>query len=43
MKIKDEFLLQAIKQAQTAMLEHSAPTKRLIETLSSRGGVERPL
>ena len=40
MKIKDEFLLLAIKQAQTAMLEHGAPTKRLMETLSSRGGVE---
>lgn len=40
MKLKEEFLLQAIKNAQTAMLEHGAPSKRLIDTLSSRGGVE---
>ena len=40
MKLKEEFLLQAIKNAQTAMLELGAPTKRLIDTLSSRGGVE---
>lgn len=40
MKIKEEFLLQAMKNAQTAMLEHGAPTKRLLQTLSERGGVE---
>lgn len=40
MKLKEEFQLQAMKSAQTAMLEHGAPTKRLLDTLSSRGGVE---
>ena len=40
MKLKEEFLLQALKNAQTAMLKHGAPTKRLMDTLSSRGGVE---
>lgn len=40
MKIKEEFQLQAMKNAQTAMLEHGAPTKRLVQTLSERGGVE---
>ena len=40
MKIKEEFQLQAMTNAQTAILEHGAPTKRLLDTLSSRGGVE---
>ena len=40
MKLKEDFQLQAMKQAQAAMLEHGAPTKRLLDTLSSRGGVE---
>ena len=40
MKAAQEFQLQAMKQAQTAMLEYGAPTKRLLDTLSSRGGVE---
>lgn len=40
MKLKDEFKLQALQNAQTAMLEHGAPTKRLISALQERGGVE---
>ena len=40
MKLKEDFQLQAMKQAQTAMLEHGAPTKRLLDTLAARGGVE---
>lgn len=40
MTLKEAFLLQALQQAQTAMLEHGAPTKRLMDTLSARGGVE---
>lgn len=40
MKLSLEFQLQAIKNAQTAMLQHGAPTKRLIDTLSSRGAME---
>ena len=40
MKLKEEFQFQAMANAQTAMLEHGAPTKRLLDTLASQGGVE---
>jgi len=40
MKPEEHFQKQAIQQAQTAMLAHGCPTKRLIETLQTRGGVE---
>jgi len=40
MKLKEEFKLLAMKNAQTAMLEHGCATKRLLDTLSARGGVE---
>ena len=40
MKLKEEFQLQAMKNAQTAMLDHGAPTKRLMDTLRAQGGVE---
>ena len=40
MTLKAEFQLRALAHAQTAMLEYGAPTKRLLDTLSSRGGVE---
>jgi len=34
------FQKEAIANAQTAMLAHGAPTKRLLQTLESRGGIE---
>lgn len=34
------FQKEAISNAQTAMLTHGAPTKRLLQNLESRGGVE---
>ena len=34
------FLLKAIENAQTAMLAHGCPTKRLIQNLQSYGGAE---
>ena len=40
MKTEEHFQKQALQQAQTAMLAHGCPTKRLIETLQTRGGVE---
>lgn len=40
MKLSQEFQLQAMKNAQTAMLSYGCPTKRLLQTLQSRGGVE---
>ncbi len=40
MTLAQQFQLQAIAQAQTAMLAHGCPTKRLMETLQEKGGVE---
>ncbi len=40
MKLEQEFTLQAIQNAQTAMLESGCPTKRLLQTLETKGGVE---
>lgn len=40
MKLEKEFLAEALSNAQTAMLSHGAPTKRLIATLQERGGSE---
>ena len=40
MKLEELFQKQAIQQAQTAMLAHGCPTKRLIETLQTRGAAE---
>ena len=40
MKLEQEFTLQAIQNAQTAMLELGCPTKRLLQTLQTRGGAE---
>lgn len=40
MKLDKEFQLQAMANAQTAMLAHSCPTKRLLQTLEAQGGVE---
>lgn len=40
MKLEKEFQLQAMANAQTAMLSHGCPTKRLLQTLETRGGVE---
>lgn len=40
MKLEKEFLAEALANAQTAMLSHGAPTKRLIQTLQDRGGAE---
>ena len=40
MKLEELFLKTAVQQAQTAMLAHGCPTKRLAETLQTRGGVE---
>lgn len=34
------FQEQAIRNAQTAMLAHGCPTKRLIQTMETRGGAE---
>lgn len=40
MKADKEFLLQAMANAQTAMLTYGCPTKRLLQTLETKGGVE---
>lgn len=40
MTLAQQFQKQAIAQAQTAMLAHGCPTKRLVETLQTKGGVE---
>ncbi|MBP3634198.1 MAG: hypothetical protein J6J43_06465 [Oscillospiraceae bacterium] len=40
MKLEKEFQLQAMQNAQTAMLVHSCPTKRLLQTLETDGGVK---
>ena len=40
MKLDKEFQQQAMANAQTAMLAHGCPTKRLLQTLEARGGVE---
>ena len=40
MTLAQAFQKEAITNAQTAMLAHGAPTKRLLQTLESRGGVE---
>ena len=40
MTLAQTFQAQAIAQAQTAMLAHSCPTKRLIQNLEHYGGVE---
>ena len=40
MKTAQLFQAQALKNAQTAMLVHGCPTKRLLQTLQDRGGVE---
>ena len=40
MNLTQVFQAKALEQAQTAMLAHGCPTKRLIQDLQSRGGVE---
>ena len=40
MTLAQEFQATAIRNAQTAMLAHGCPTKRLITTLETYGGVE---
>ena len=40
MTLEQAFQKQALANAQTAMLAHGCPTRRLIQTLESRGGVE---
>lgn len=40
MKLEQGFTLQAIQNAQTAMMEHGCPTKRLLQALQTQGGVE---
>ena len=40
MTLAQQFQLQAMAQAQTAMLAHGCPTKRLMDTLQEKGGVE---
>lgn len=40
MSLAKDFQAQAVAHAQTAMLAHGCPTKRLVETLQTRGGVE---
>ncbi|MBQ9967253.1 MAG: hypothetical protein IJO88_00840 [Oscillospiraceae bacterium] len=40
MKLEKEFQLQAMANAQMAMLAHDCPTKRLLQTLEEKGGVE---
>lgn len=40
MTLAQTFHNEAIANAQTAMLAHGAPTKRLLLTLQERGGVE---
>ena len=40
MKLEKEFQLQAMANAQTAMLTYGCPTKRLLQTLEEHGGAE---
>ena len=40
MTLAQIFQTEAIANAQTAMLAHGAPTKRLLQTLQEHGGVE---
>ncbi len=40
MTLEQTFQKEALEQAQTAMLSHGCPTKRLYQTLETRGGVE---
>jgi len=40
MTLAQTFQAQAIAQAQTAMLAHGCPTKRLIQNLETYGGLE---
>ena len=40
MTLAQAFQAEAISNAQTAMLAHGCPTKRLLLTLQERGGVE---
>lgn len=40
MTLAQEFQIIAMKNAQTAMLAHGCPTRRLLGELESRGGVE---
>lgn len=40
MTLTQQFQSEAIAHAQTAMLAYGCPTKRLVETLQTRGGVE---
>ena len=40
MTLSQTFQKEAMTNAQTAMLAHGAPTKRLLQTLQIRGGVE---
>lgn len=40
MKLEEHFQKQAVLQAQTAMLAYGCPTKRLIETLQTRGAAD---
>lgn len=40
MTLAQTFQKEAIANAQAAMLAHGCPTKRLIQTLETRGGVE---
>lgn len=40
MTLAQSFQSEAIARAQTAMLTYGCPTKRLVETLQAKGGVE---
>lgn len=40
MNLTQTFKTEAMANAQTAMLAHGAPTKRLLQNLDSNGGVE---
>ena len=40
MNLSQSFKAEAITNAQTAMLAHGAPTKRLLQNLEINGGVE---
>ena len=40
MTLEQDFQRQALTNAQAAMTLHGAPTKRLVQTLELRGGVE---
>ena len=40
MTLKETFQVQAMAQAQSAMLTHGCPTKRLFQNLQTYGGVE---